>query len=640
MKTLIQFFNDSVDRFHDNIYLWENKGEGYRGTTYGMTREQVCRFAAGLMSLGVKKGDRIALLSEARNDWVISEFGILCSGAVNVPLSVRIDEPDEIKFRLKHSGAGMMVVSASQVNKIRQMKDDLPELEKIIILDDIPLLAGHEILFSALLHSGDRFLETHREVFEMKMASVVPDDYANISYTSGTTSDPKGIILTHRNFLANIEQGYSLMEISEKHVTLLILPWDHAFAHTAGIYCFLGKGAAIASVQSGKTSLESVKNLQKNITEIRPTLLFSVPAIAKNFKKGIEKSIRAKGKLTERLFDYGLKLAFFYNGNGWNKGAGSKFLLKPLLLLFDVLFCRKIRNGFGGRLEFFIGGGALLDIKFQHFFYAIGTPMLQGYGLTEASPFISCNSVKRHKLGSSGFLVSNLELKICDEKGSTLNQGEKGEIVVKGENVMAGYWMNEEATRITLKNGWLYTGDLGYLDPDGFLYILGRFKSLLIADDGEKYSPESMEEAFTSQSKYVEQCMLYNNQNQYTVALVVPDKESVLQFLSESGMDPLRQDARKTAIEKIDQEFQEYRVGKKYGQMFPQRWLPSAIGILGEAFTQENHLLNFQLKTIRGKVVDKYSQTIGYLYTPTGKNIYNEQNMLAMSNLLTGKLQP
>jgi len=635
MKTLLHFFNLSVDRFHDNVYLWENRGDGYHGTTYGQMKEQVYRFAAGLMALGIKKGDRIALLSEARNDWVICEFGILFSGAVNVPLSVRMNEPEEIKFRINHSGSRLIIVSANQIDKIRQIREELPQVEKIIVLDDIPLISGDELPVSYVLDSGDLSLSDHRDIFDATVDSVRPDDYANISYTSGTTSDPKGILLTHRNYVANIEQGYSLMDISENYTTLLVLPWDHAFAHTAGIYCFMGKGASIASVQLGKTSLESLKNISKNIQEVRPYLMFSVPAIAKNFKKGIEKTIRAKGSLAELMFAFALKVTIAYNGNGWNKGKRLKLLLKPFLPVFDFIFFRKIREGFGGRLEFFIGGGALLDIDFQRFFYAIGIPMMQGYGLTEASPFISSNSLRRHKFGSSGSLVANLELKICDEKGTTLLQGEKGEIVVKGENVMAGYWMNDEATRNTLKNGWLHTGDLGYLDSDGFLYVLGRFKSLLIADDGEKFSPEGMEEAYSAQSRFIEQCMLYNNQNQYTVALVVPNKEAVLQHLSEKGIDPDSLYGEETVLKKIDQEFQEYRAGNKYGAMFPQRWLPSAIAVLEEAFTEENHLLNFQLKTVRGRVVDKYSKRINSLYTLGGKNICNEQNLAAIRTFLT-----
>jgi long-chain acyl-CoA synthetase len=218
----------------------------------------------------------------------------------------------------------------------------------------------------------------------------------------------------------------------------------------------------------------------------------SVPALAMNFRKNIEKSIREKGRLINALFRHALKVSYKYNGIGYDKGKGIRILYKPLVRLYDKILFSKIREGFGGRLEYFIGGGALLDIELQRFFYAVGMPMFQGYGLTEASPVISSNSTKHHKLGSSGVLVKNMELRICDNERNPLPVGNQGEIVIKGENVMLGYWKNPEATAESIRDGWLYTGDLGYMDPDGYLYVLGRFKSLLIADDGEKYSPKGL----------------------------------------------------------------------------------------------------------------------------------------------------
>jgi len=634
--TLLSFFSQSFDKFRDNVYLWENRGDGYQGTTYGETRERVFRFAAGLLALGIKKGDRIALMAEARTDWVIGELGILFTGAVVVPLSVRMNEPEEIRFRLNHSGSSFAVVSGTQLHKIRQIAGELPDLEKIIVLDEIQPSNGRELMLADLHAKGDRFLAGHYDLFQQAMDSVFPGDYASISYTSGTTAHPKGIILTHRNYVTNIRQGYSLMDITDRDSTLLILPWDHAFAHTAGIYCFMGRGASIAAVQSGKTPLESLRNLQKNIREVKPSLMFTVPAIARNFRKAVESSVAEKGTFARKMFALAMKVAYTYNREGWNRGSGMRTLLKPILALFDLLVFRKIREGFGGRLQYFIGGGALLDIDFQRFFYAIGIPMLQGYGLTEASPFISANSMKRHKLGSSGFLVTDLDLKICDEKGGELKHGEKGEIVVRGGNVMAGYWMNEDATREALKDGWLHTGDMGYMDADGFLFVLGRFKSLLIADDGEKYSPEGMEETFTAQSPYIMQCMLYNNQDPYTIVLLVPARDALLRYLAGRGLVPSSDEGIVEALRLIDREVREYRTGGRYGEMFPQRWLPAAVGVLKEPFTEENHLLNFQLKTVRGKVTEHYGHLLQFLFTPEGKNILNGLNRPAMKEFLEG----
>jgi long-chain acyl-CoA synthetase len=328
-----------------------------------------------------------------------------------------------------------------------------------------------------------------------------------------------------------------------------------------------------------------------------------------------------------------LKIGYCYNGIGWDRGKGWRFLLKPLVSLFNAILFKKIKASFGGRLKFFRGGGALLDIELQRFFYAIGIPMFQGYGLSEAAPIISSNVEEHHKLGSSGYLVKYLELKICDDKGAEVEVGKKGEIVVRGENVMMGYWNNETATAESLRNGWLYTGDMGYMDKDGFLYVLGRFKSLLIADDGEKYSPEGIEEAFTDNSRYIEQCMLYNNQNQYTVALIVPNKEELKKHILDKGFDLKSDEGIKVALKLIESEINEYRSARKFANMFPQRWLPPAIAILDEAFTEDNHMMNSTMKIVRGKITEHFNRRIEYLYTPEAKDICNPFNMDAMRKL-------
>jgi len=295
--------------------------------------------------------------------------------------------------------------------------------------------------------------------------------------------------------------------------------------------------------------------------------------------------------------------------------------------LFDKILFAKIRENFGGRLEFFIGGGALLDIELQRFFYAIGIPMYQGYGLSEASPIISSNAPLRHKLGSSGFLVDNLELRIIDENGKSLEVGNKGEIVVKGDNVMKGYWRNESTTKETLIDGWLHTGDMGYMDNDGFLYVLGRFKSLLIGNDGEKYSPEGIEEAMVEQSPFIDQIMLYNDQNAYTIALLYPNYSAIKTEIAKRQIvaEPDKM-ALLTALI-IQEEVDKYFLDGQYSKMFPSRWLPAAIGIVDEAFSEENKLVNSTMKLIRGKVVERYSTLINELYTAEGKDITNNLNI-------------
>jgi long-chain acyl-CoA synthetase len=634
MKTINEFFEAYAEKYANNPMMLEKTSDKYQSSSYQEIRERVHQFSAGLIDLGVKKGDRITLLSEGRNDWVISELGILFAGAINVPLSVKLQDGTDLKFRINHSGSRFVIASGSQARKLDGIINELKTMEKIIYLDPKEKYNNKEIYFGDILEKGRQFLKKDTSAFEKVWKSVKPNDMANICYTSGTTADPKGIILSHRNYTANVEQALSLMNIPEYYCSLLILPWDHSFAHTAGVYSIIASGASMASIQVGSTPMETLKNIPINIKETKPHFLLSVPSLAKNFRKNIEKGIREKGKLAEKLFNHALKAAYIYNGNGFDKGKSIRFILKPYVKLFDKILFSKVREGFGGNLEFFIGGGALLDIELQKFFYAIGMPMYQGYGLSEASPVISSNVIKKHKLGSSGFLVKDLEIKICDEDGNDQPIGEKGEIVIKGENVMLGYWENEEATNEALKDGWLYTGDLGYLDKDMFLYVLGRFKSLLISDDGEKYSPEGIEEAFSEQSKFIDQVMLYNNQKPYTVVFIHPGKEAIKANLRNNGIDPASDAGIEAALKIIEGELLEYRTNGMYADMFPQRWLPAAIGILKEGFTEENRMMNSTMKMVRGVITEVYQEHIDFLYTPEAKNILNNKNKEAMWQLL------
>jgi long-chain acyl-CoA synthetase len=634
MKTIVELLENSAQKYGNNPYLLEKKTDRYEAITFKETKEQAYKVAAGFLALGIKKGDRIALLSESRTDWVISELGILHAGAINVPLSILLKEGADLKFRLDHSESKWVIVSGNQIDKINSIKQDLKNLEKVILLDPKESYSRDEIYMKEVKKMGEEYLSNNYDKFMDRIKSISPDDYVNISYTSGTTADPKAIILSHRNYTANIEQSLTLMDVPEWWTTLLILPWDHSFAHTVGIYIMMATGASLAAVQSGKSYLDSLKHIPENIREIKPVFLLSAPALAKNFRKGIEKGIKDKGKLIEKLFRHALKIAYTYNGIGWDKGKGIRIFLKPLYKLYDIILFRKIRASFGGRLKFFFGGAALLDVELQKFFSAIGIPMLQGYGLSEASPVISGNMEKRHKLGSSGFLVKNLDLKICDEDGNELAVGKKGEIVVRGENVMKGYWKNERATREVLREGWLYTGDMGYMDEDGFLFVLGRFKSLLISDDGEKYSPEGIEETITDRSPFIDQMLLYNNQNKYTSALLVPNGEALVRWAKNRNIDLADSKGLEAVLIELDSVINLYRPGGLYDDLFPSRWLPAAIAILDEPFNADNKQLNSLGKMVRARIVERHKDKIDYLYTPEAKNIVNPRNLAVMKEVL------
>lgn len=632
MRTIPGLFENSVKNYGDLPFLWEKKTTQFESISYKQTRDEVYKLSAGFAAIGLQKEERVALISEGRNAWIISELAMLYRGIVNVPLSIKL-EPFELEFRINHAQCRMLVVSGNLAPKVEAIKDKLKGIEKIILLDAKEVYAENELFIGDIIKKGEAYLNENPDAIKHLSDGVEENTYANICYTSGTTADPKGIILSHLNYYANVDQSTSLMSIPPSYKTLIILPLDHSFAHTAGIYTFMRFGASIATVQTGKTGPETLKNIPINIKEVKPHLMMSVPALARNFKKNIENGIKAKGGFAEKLFNHALKMAYDYNALGFDKGKGLKIFKKPLLMLYDKILFSKVREGFGGNMKFFIGGGALLDLDIQKFFYAIGMPMYQGYGLSEAAPVISSNAEHRHKMGSSGFLVKDLEMKILDDKGNEVPQGEKGEIVVKGENVMVGYWRNEKATKETLRDGWLHTGDLGYLDKDDFLYVLGRFKSLLIGHDGEKYSPESIEEALMEQSPYVEQCMLHNNQDPYTIGLIVPNKEVLRKEVKNRGLDPKSEDGYKEAITILQEEINHYKIGGKHVGMFPERWLPSTFAVLDEGFSEANHMVNSTMKIVRGKINEAHADKLNFLYQPEAKSIHHSVNMETMQKL-------
>ena len=630
-KTLVDLFEASVSKYPNNTFLLEKTGKKFEPTTYAQVKEQVYRFGAGLQALGVKKGDTMALLSEGRNMWVIGELSMFYAGAVNVPLSIKLEESNDLLFRLIHGDVKYVMVSGTQLKKIRAIKEKLSLVEKIIVFDEQPAYEEKEMALEEVLKLGDEFLRTHMEEEFLQVAhSIQNDDYATITYTSGTTADPKGVVLTHRNYTANVEQALTLVDIDQTWRTLIILPLDHCFAHVVGFYIMMSVGATAATTQVGRTPLETLKNIPLNIKEVRPHFILSVPALAKTFKKNIEQGIRAKGPTAVRLFNWGMKIRQMYFGDSNLDFKGFRLFLKPLVVLFDKIIFSKVRENFGGELRFFIGGGALLDKDLQKFYVGIGMPMFQGYGLSEATPVISSNGPGLYRFGSSGKLVKPIELKICDSEGKELPVGEMGEIVVKGENVMAGYWKNPESTAETVRDGYLYTGDLGYMSKEGLLYVKGRFKSLLISSDGEKYSPEGIEEALVEKSPYIDQVMLYNNQSNYTTAVIVPNRDQLTRTLKAQGLDLSTEDGRKAALQILDGEMNKYKKGGDFEGMFPERWLPTCFAVLSEPFTEQNQMINSTMKMVRGKIEKAYADRIAYMYTAAGKQLLNEQNLDAL----------
>lgn len=625
--TIIDFVEKYTRENSTHVFLRERVNDKWTETTFDQTRNESYRIGAGLLAMGLKKGDKVSLLSEGRNLWILAELGILYAGGVSVPLSIKLEESNDLTFRIQHSESKYVIVSGNQLPKIRRIMSQIPDVEKIIVLDKAEPVDPREVSMEWVQALGDSFLFGHKAEFEERYKSVGPDDYATISYTSGTTADPKGVLLTHRNYTANVEQAHSVIGVEKDSTMLIILPLDHCFAHVAGFYTMMSYCASIATVPVGKTPIASLKNIPIAIAEVRPHVMLSVPALARNFKKNIESGIKKQGPKVEKLYNFALNLAISYNKEYYNRGGVWQLWKKPLLALFDKLIFKKVREGLGGRMQFFVGGGALLDIELQKYYCAIGIPMFQGYGVSEATPIISANSTGHAIFGSSGRVVKPMDIKICDDEGKEVPFRVKGEIVVRGENVMAGYWKNPEGTSEALKDGWLHTGDMGYMYNSEYLYVVGRFKSLLISSDGEKYSPEGFEDSLTDCSKYIEQVILHNNQDPYTMVLIVPAKDALKEYAAAQGLDPASEQGKTAMLQKIQSEVDSYKKGGAHEGMFPERWLPAAIAVLPEPFTEQNGLVNSTMKIVRGKVEKHYADRIDYAFTPEGKNLLNPKNL-------------
>ncbi len=447
------------------------------------------------------------------------------------------------------------------------------------------------------------------------MDEIDENDVVNICYTSGTTGNPKGIMLTHLNYWTNSHDAVKLFHLPDATFdTLIVLPVDHSFAHTVGIYTAFLRGITLYFVDAGKSNASIIRNFPKNLVEVSPTFLMTVPSISGSFMKKMKQEIHKKGNFIEKIFFNGIEAGILRNGDGFNKPKG--FIKVKTFFpyqLANILIFKKLRAVFGSKIKYCVGGGALLEIKQQHFFAAIGVPVFQGYGLTEAAPIISSNSPKSYKFGTSGRVAPSVECKIMLDDGKEAKTNQRGEIVIKGDNVMKGYFKNEEATKEVLRDGWLYTGDLGYFDEDGFLVVTGRAKALLINKEGEKYSPEEVEEAMYNNVDIIDQLLVYNDHRPFTSALVVLQKDNVKALLKNNSVDNAK-DAYKLIVKTL-------KTYETKASHIPNIWYPNKFIIIEKAFSEEDHLVNSTMKLVRYKIVEFYNQRIDLLYSDSEGNI-------------------
>ena len=632
-KTVFEMLNSASIKYANKPYLSHKGDNGWERTTFSQAKNKAQILASAFIELGIKYEDKLAILSEAKANWIISEFAALYSGGISVPLSIKL-LPEEVPLRVNHSDSKIFIISENTLEKVIQLWDKYENKDlKLVVLDQPSNKISKQcklynfdenklIYVDDLYTLGQENLDKNIKKIQDIEANTKEDDLVTISYTSGTTGNPKGIMLTHLNYYSNSNEAVNTFQIRELISTLIILPTDHSFAHTVGIYTSLVRGISLHFVDARGGGMNALKNIPKNLIEAESNFLLTVPALTSNFINKIKEGVKAKGSFIEGLFKRGIEAAIIRNGDGFSKpNSFIQFSNYFSYILAEKLIFKKLRLIWGPNIEFFVGGGALLDIKQQQFFKAIGVPVYQGYGLTEAAPIISTNTPYVHKMGTSGKLLSNITCKICDDNGKELPKGIRGEIVVKGDNVMKGYYKNKEASKEVLKDNWLYTGDLGYFDEDDFLIVVGREKALLISDDGEKYSPEEIEEAIVNSSDLINQAMVYNDHKKYTTALITVNKDAINDLIQTENIK-----SHTEIIERTKQELHKFNQQEEFKGKFPEKWIPSNFQLIEEEFSEGNKMINSTLKMVRHRITETHKNRIDVMYKPSAQEEAHKEN--------------
>jgi long-chain acyl-CoA synthetase len=639
-RTVLRMLDEAAEKWGSIGYAFRKTDAGYVPVSFAQAREQAREIAAWLLSTGARRGDAFVIIAEGSPEWIVGEFGLLMAGCVSVPLSIKLLE-EEIPFRINHSQAKGILTTKNQLEKVcAALKAAGNTAARILFLDDDPewaraQAAAHGVSservtgFEEARAVGRAGLARLGSALDAISAAVEEDDTVTICYTSGTTGNPKGIMLTHLNYWTNCHDGVKAIAIPPGWKSLIILPVDHSFAHTAGLYMALVCGFSMYFVDSRGGGIGTLRNIPINLLEAQSNFLFTVPSLSGNLMKKIIAGVEAKGGIIEGIFKAGIAAGIAWNGNGFNRPAPGVRLSSffPWILARLIVFKAIRKKVFGANIRFCVGGGALLDVKQQEFFAALGVPVYQGYGLTEAAPIISTNTPQRHKFGTSGIIMESIQLKIVKPDGTLARSGETGELVIQGGNVMKGYFRNPEATCMALRDGWLYTGDLAFMDADGFLVVVGREKALLIAEDGEKYSPEEIEEAVTSSTDLIDQIMAFCDHRKYTIALVTLDTAKVERLVRQRGIS-----GAADLLSLLKEEFYRFRNDPK-AKKVQAAWVPSVFQVVPEPFTEKNGTINSMLKLVRHRITDVHKDLIEYAYTRDGAQTENQRNLEALRTL-------
>jgi long-chain acyl-CoA synthetase len=503
-QTLVQIFLDAVKTHRKPEQFMRKSGGTWESISAERAHGDVQDLALGLAALGISHGDRVGLLSENRYEWVLADLGALSLGAVTVPIYPTLTA-DQSAYMLRDAGAKVLFLSgAAQIAKLTPVLDRLPELQSIVMMDAVPAGGAKTLSFAEVAGRGAAARKADPAAYDRHVSGVRPEDLATIIYTSGTTGEPKGAMLTHSNIASNVHAGLQVFKLLPNDRCLSFLPLCHIFERMGGLYAMLQGGVTIAYAQSAET-------VAADAIEVRPTVLCGVPRFYEKVYARVMDAAHGFPPLRRALFDWGLGLG--------RQMAAARFAgtqpgawLALRAGIADRLVFAKIRARVGGRLRFCISGGAPLNPAVMEFFFAIGIPVYEGYGLTETSPVICLTPAERPKPGYVGPPLPGVELCI----------GAEGEILTRGPHVMKGYFNNPEATARAIRDGWFHTGDIGEIDADGYLKITDRLKELLVLAGGKKVAPQPIENALKT-SDWIAEAVLIGDRRAYVTGLIVPN---------------------------------------------------------------------------------------------------------------------
>lgn len=588
-ETISQLFLESVSKFSDNPAYYKKIDGRWVGLTYGEVGSQAKSFAAGLVKLGVSVGDRVAILSTNNPQWAISDFAIAGMGAVSVTIYPTLI-PKQIKYIINDSGTKIVITeNAEQTHKILEIMNECPSLEKIIMIEGDSDPEKNILSFQSVVSKGEEVKEFD---FDQSASSVKPEDLLTLIYTSGTTGNPKGVMLTHKNLISNVMAGTESVHIDENDVLLSFLPLSHSFERMAGHFSGFTSG--------GHTYFaESIDTVAENMGEAKPTVMTSVPRLYEKMYNRVLDKVSKDPVLRQKIFWWAVKqgkkhLDLRQAGKSIPLGLSIKFKMA------DKLVFSKLKERVGGRLRFFMSGGAPLSKEIGEFFACANIIILEGYGLTETSPVITVNTESSFRFGTVGKPVRGVEVQIATD----------GEILCRGDNVMKGYFNNPEATAEAIDSeGWFHTGDIGEFDSDGFLKITDRKKNLLVTSGGKNIAPAPLENSLIT-SKFIEQCMVVGDNRNFISALVVPSFEALQEWAQETGISTGKHELMNNEkveelfnaeLEKAMKDFAKFETVKKI-KLIPDEW------------SVESGELTPTLKVKRKVVEAKYAESIDKLY--------------------------